>query len=126
MLFRLFVLFCTIPVVELALLVYVGSRIGVLETIAIVVFTGVSGAFLVRSEGLGVLRRFRENVQRGVFPSEEILDGSMVLVAGALLLTPGFLTDILGFLLVFPPSRKRIKRFVRRYIDRHFMEFRIR
>jgi UPF0716 protein FxsA len=68
-------------------------------------------------EGLGVLSRIQKNLAEGAFPAEELIDGAMVLVAGALLLTPGFFTDVLGFLMVFPTSRTVIKRWLRRYLE---------
>ena len=118
MFFKLFLLFAVIPVIELALLIKVGTIIGALNTILIVLFTATAGAWLVRMEGIGVINRFQKNMMEGVFPAEEILDGAMILVAGALLVTPGVLTDIVGFLLVFPASRRLIKRFLRVYIER--------
>jgi UPF0716 protein FxsA len=117
MLFRLFLLFAVIPVVELAILISVGQKIGVLNTVAVVILTAAVGAYMVRMEGLGVLSRIQKNLAEGAFPAEELIDGAMVLVAGALLLTPGFFTDVLGFLMVFPTSRTVIKRWLRRYLE---------
>ena len=118
MFFSLFLLFTLIPVIELALLIKVGMVIGALYAITIVIGTAVLGAFMVRKEGIGVIYRFQKNMQGGVFPAEELIDGAMVLIAGALLLTPGFVTDIIGFLLVIPISRRWIKILVRRYIKK--------
>jgi UPF0716 protein FxsA len=117
MLFRLFLLFAVIPVVELAILISVGQKIGVLNTVAVVILTAAVGAYMVRMEGLGVLSRIQKNLAEGAFPAEELIDGAMVLVAGALLLTPGFFTDVMGFLMVFPASRTVIKRWLRRYLE---------
>lgn len=117
MLFKLFLIFAVVPVVELAVLIYVGSIIGTFNTIAIVVLTAAVGAYMVKLEGIGVIYRFRMSIAEGTFPAEEIIDGAMVLVAGALLLTPGFFTDIAGFLMVFPASRGVIKRLLRRYVN---------
>lgn len=122
MFFKLFLLFTIIPVVELALLIKVGSYIGVMNTIAIVILTAVVGAYMVRLEGIGVMYRIQQNMQDGVFPAEEMINGVMILVAGALLLTPGFFTDAIGFLMVFPASRHVIKKFIRRSIDRRMSE----
>ena len=83
-----------------------GSIIGVGYTVLLVIGTAMIGAYLVRLEGLNIMTRFQKNMNEGIFPAEEIFDGAMVLVSGALLLTPGLVTDIFGFLLVFPPSRK--------------------
>jgi UPF0716 protein FxsA len=118
MFFRLFLLFTLIPVIELALLIKVGSIIGTFNTIAIVILTAIVGAYMVRLEGLGVLYRIQNNMQEGVFPAEELINGAMILIAGALLLTPGFFTDAIGFLLVIPLSRNFIKKIVRKYIEK--------
>ena len=94
----------------------VGSIIGVGYTILLVIGTAMIGAYLVRLEGLNIMLRFQKNMSEGIFPAEEIFDGAMVLVSGALLLTPGLMTDITGFLLVFPPSRKVIKGYLKSFI----------
>ncbi|GBD96365.1 MAG TPA: FxsA family protein [Nitrospirae bacterium] len=116
MFFKLFLIFSLIPVIELALLIKVGSLIGALNTIIIVILTAIIGAYLVRLEGLGVMYRIQKNMQEGIFPAEELINGAMILVAGAMLLTPGFFTDIIGFLMVFPVSREYIKKIASRYI----------
>jgi len=126
MFFRLFLIFAIVPVVELALLIKVGTIIGTLNTVLLVIGTAMLGSYLVRMEGLGVIYRFQQNMQEGIFPAEEILDGAMILVAGTLLVTPGILTDIVGFSLVFPFSRMAIKRVLRRYIDRRIATMDIR
>lgn len=125
MFFRLFLLFSIVPAVELALLVYAGSEIGIPETISIVIATAIAGAFLVRREGLGVVFRIQEDLSRGSFPAESLLDGAMVLVSGALLLTPGFITDLIGFLLVLPAPRAVIKRILVRLLRRHLEKINI-
>lgn len=116
MFFKLFVVFTLVPVVELAFLIKVGSVIGAFNTIAIVLFTAAVGAYLVKLEGINVLYRLQNSIGMGVFPADELIDGVMVLIAGALLLTPGFVTDLLGFLFVFPSSRAVIKLWVKKYI----------
>ncbi|MFP6644201.1 MAG: FxsA family protein [Candidatus Latescibacterota bacterium] len=113
MLFRLFLLFTLIPVIELALLVEVGGRIGVAPTIAVVLGTGAAGAWLARSQGLRALQRLQEAVRTAQFPGEEIFDGILILAGGLLLLTPGFLTDILGFCALVPGSRYLLKALVK-------------
>lgn len=120
MFYKLFLLFTVVPAMELALLVYAGSEIGVLNTISIIILTGVAGSLLVRHEGLGVMQRLQSNLSMGVFPSEEILDGAMILVSGALLLTPGFVTDLIGLALVMPQSRALIKPPLKRFLKRKF------
>ncbi len=118
MFLKLLLIFTVIPVVELSLLIKVGSVIGTLNTVMIVLLTAVIGAYMVRLEGLGVIYRMQRTLMEGEFPAEELIDGLMILVAGALLLTPGFVTDTIGFLMVFPGSRKGIKRVLRRYFER--------
>lgn len=116
--FYLFLIFVLVPVIELTILIKVGSLIGILNTVAIILLTALIGAYMVRLEGLGVLSRIQQNMQEGVFPTEELIDGGMILVAGALLLTPGFFTDTVGFLMVVPGSRNLIKKMARRYIEK--------
>ena len=102
-------MFTLIPVIELALLVKVGSRIGVNLTIAVVLLTGASGAWLARTQGLRVLVRLQEALRAAQFPGDEIFDGVLILGGGLLLLTPGFLTDLLGLSVLIPGSRHLIK-----------------
>ncbi len=126
MFFKLLVLFVVVPVVELSLLIKVGSIIGTLNTIIIVLLTAAIGAYMVKLEGLGVIYRIQKNLLEGIFPAEELIDGMMILIAGVLLLTPGFITDIIGFLMVFPGSRNVIKRLARRYFDKRITSVHIR
>ncbi len=116
MFFKLFLLFTVIPLIELTILVKVAMHIGVLYTMAIVIGTAAVGSYLVRLEGLGVVTRFQRNMAHGVFPADELIEGAMILIAGALLVTPGVLTDIVGFTLVFPVTRSIIKAWLKRYI----------
>ncbi len=102
-------MFTLIPVIELALLVKVGSRIGVTLTIAVVLLTGASGAWLARTQGLRALVRLQEALRAVQFPGDEIFDGVLILGGGLLLLTPGFLTDLLGLSVLIPGSRHLIK-----------------
>lgn len=118
MFFKLFLIFAVIPVIELALLIKIGSVIGTLNTIIIVILTAVAGAYMVKLEGIAVMYRIQENMQQGTFPAEELINGMMILMAGVLLLTPGFFTDVVGFLMVFPVSRGVIKRIAGRYIKK--------
>ena len=114
--FPLFILFVIIPMIELSLLITVGSHIGLLNTIVIVILTAIVGAYMVKLEGLGVIYRIQQSMRDGIFPEDELIDGMMILVAGALLLTPGFFTDIIGFLMVIPFTRKHIRIFAMKYI----------
>ena len=115
---RLFLLFTLVPVLELYLLVKIGSHIGVLPTVGIVLFTGVAGAWLARREGAGVVLRIREQLARGVMPAGELLDGACILVAAVLLITPGFLSDTLGLLLLIPAARALLKLKLARWFER--------
>lgn len=118
MFFKLFLIFVIIPLIELGVFIKIGTVIGVLYTFALIFFTAIVGAYMVRMEGLSVFYRFQENLTKGTFPQEEIFDGALILLAGALLITPGVLTDITGFLLVFPLSRGVVKKIIRRYIKK--------
>ena len=110
----LILLFTILPALELALLIKVGSHIGALNTIFIVIGIGVVGAALARHEGFRVLMKVQDSLQRGIMPNAEILDGFMVLAGGVALLTPGFITDVLGLLLLFPLTRAGIRWLLRR------------
>jgi len=113
MLFRLFLLFTITPIVELYLLIRIGGAIGVLPTIAIVVLTGLIGAWLARMEGARAWRDLRRSLSGAQFPGDAILNGVSVFIGGAFLLTPGVLTDILGIALLVPATRRPILRIVR-------------
>jgi len=101
----LVIIFIVMPIVELAVLIQVGQAIGVLNTIGLLLLVSFVGAWLVKREGMGVWRRFRQQVETGHVPGKELADGVMILFAGALLMTPGFVTDVLGILLLLPPVR---------------------
>ncbi len=107
-------LFLVVPLAELAVIAEVSDRLGLLDTIAVLVLVSLAGAWLVKREGLGVWHRVHEQVANGRVPGRELLDGAIVLVAGALLLTPGFLTDIVGLLLLLPPVRAAVAATARR------------
>jgi len=104
----LLILFLTIPMVEIYLLIKVGSIIGALPTVFLVVFTAVLGAFLIRLQGFATMQRVQAMLARGEIPAIEMLEGVVLLISGALLLTPGFFTDTLGFLCLIPSIRRRL------------------
>ena len=113
---RLLLLFIALPTLELALLIEIGQRIGTPLTIGLIVLTGVVGAALARSQGLRVISEVQTRVARGELPTDSLVDGLMILVASALLVTPGVLTDLFGFLCLVPAFRAMVKReFVRRF-----------
>ena len=107
---RLLLLFTLVPIVELTLLVWLGQQVGFWPTVGLITGTALLGSFLAHREGLAALGRFRSRLARGGMPGTELTDGLIILVAGALLLTPGVLTDIVGFLGLFPPTRALIRR----------------
>lgn len=109
MLARLLLLFVVVPLIELALLIEIGQLVGLLPTIALVVLTGIGGAALARAEGLRTLWSLRSALEAGRLPGRELMDGAAILVGGALLLTPGLLTDLVGFSLLLPPTRRWIQ-----------------
>ena len=102
----LFLIFLLVPLLEIYLLIEIGSLIGAVWTVAGVVGTAALGAALVRRQGLAALARFRSATQSGELPAITIIEGLALLVAGALLLTPGYFTDLVGFLLLTPPLRQ--------------------
>jgi UPF0716 protein FxsA len=104
--------FIAIPLVEIAVFIEVGGRIGVWNTVLTVVVTAMIGTWLLRRQGLQALRRVQESLNRNILPVSEVFDGLCLLVAGALLLTPGFVTDALGFLLFIPPLRRLLRRWI--------------
>ena len=115
---RLLLLFVLTPLVELAILVYLGTVIGALYTVLIVVATGILGAVMARHQGLATLSRIRSSIERGIIPSNELFDAALILVAGLLLLTPGIITDIVGFAVLVPQTRRIIGRWLRSLIQR--------
>jgi UPF0716 protein FxsA len=115
----LVLLFLVVPIVELAVIIQVGQALGVAETIALLILVSVAGAWLVKREGLGVMRRARRQVEAGKVPATELVDGVLILGAGALLLTPGFVTDCIGILLLVPPVRAGVRAYARRRIRVH-------
>ncbi len=121
MLIRLILLFTVIPLVELYLLIQVGRYLGSFQTILIVLITGIIGGLLARSQGLSVQRQIRVDLQEGIIPTDSLIDGCFILIAGALLITPGMITDIFGFVLMVPFFRgwlkKRLKEILRRKFE---------
>ncbi len=108
-------LFVGVPLFELYWLIEVGSLVGALPTLFLVVFTAVLGGLLVRMQGFSTALRVRESMERGEVPAVEMLEGALLLVSGFLLLLPGFFTDLIGFLLLIPPLRQwGLLKFLRR------------
>jgi len=113
----LILLFTVVPVIELTLLIKVGEYIGAFYTVLIVVFTGVAGAYLTKIEGLATLFTIKNEVNQGNMPLDSLLDGFIILCSGLLLLTPGFITDILGFSGLIPFFRGIIKRKIKHKLE---------
>ena len=109
--------FIGVPIVEIAVFIEVGGALGLWPTLGLVVLTAVLGTWQLRAQGLATLMRARDQVERGALPTREIFDGACLLVAGALLLTPGFVTDAAGFLLFFPPVRDILLGFLARHVQ---------
>ncbi len=104
----IFLIFLVVPLVEIYLLIEIGSEIGAATTIFLVVFTAILGAFLVRVQGFSTLFRVQTQLVKGQIPALAVIEGVFLFVAGALLLTPGFFTDTVGFIFLTPPLRRRI------------------
>jgi len=114
---KLLFLFIVVPLLELYLFMTIGAKIGFWpNTVAIILVTAVLGAWLTKQQGLKTLRNFQKATGEGRMPHEEIMDGLMILVAGAVLLTPGFLTDAIGFSLLLPPVRAVVRKFLGGYL----------
>ena len=111
-------LFIGVPFAEIYVLLQVGHAIGVVNTLGLLILISVVGAWLAKREGLGVLRRMQRSVDSRRVPGAELVDAFLILLAGALMLTPGFLTDILAILLLLPPVRAVVRRELRRRVAR--------
>jgi UPF0716 protein FxsA len=115
----LFLFFLMIPFAEIYLLLTVGGLIGAFPTIALVVFTAALGAWLLRQQGFQTLRRFQESLAQGNIPTYEIIEGPILLVGAALLLTPGFITDLLGMICLIPSLRRKVAQYI---LEKHLIQ----
>ena len=111
----IFLLFIFIPIIEIAIFITVGSNIGILNTIAIILLTAVIGIYFVRRQGLSLLFNAQRNMSQGIMPTEEIKGGIFLLISGLLLITPGFFTDCVGFLIFLKPVQNFISQKARNY-----------
>lgn len=118
MLFKLGLLFILVPLIELAILVLLGIVIGFWYTILIVIATGFIGALIAKRQGVKTLSRIRSSLQQGIIPSTDLFHGALILAGGLLLLTPGLITDITGFALLLPQTRRIIGKLIVRQIKR--------
>jgi len=117
MLGYLILLFTLVPLIELAILIKIGQYMGVAYTIGIVLLTGVAGAYLAKMQGLITLRRIQEDINQGIMPADKLFDGVLILCSGILLLTPGLLTDIIGFMGLIPLTRNLLKRWIKAKVE---------
>ncbi len=123
MLIKLIILFSIIPIIELAILIQVGTYAGVLFTVLLVALTGVVGVSLAKIQGLLVITKIKRDLNQGKIPADDLIGGLLILIGGVFLLTPGLLTDITGFALILPGSRyfftKILKNKFKKYIGKH-------
>lgn len=117
MFIKLLILFITIPVVEIYVLLQAGELIGLWATVALIILTGIAGAYLARTQGSETIRKIQSSLENGEMPTEELLNGAMILAGGLTLLTPGFCTDLIGFSLLLPTTRNWIKKFTRQWLQ---------
>ncbi|MFW5976345.1 MAG: FxsA family protein [Bacillota bacterium] len=106
MFFKLLLLFMLVPIIELALLIQIGGYIGVIYTVILVGITGIIGVSLARQQGFQVITRIKKALRKGEVPTDDLIGGLLILSGGIMLLTPGLITDITGFSLIIPGSRK--------------------
>jgi UPF0716 protein FxsA len=118
-LFKIILFFIVVPFVELTLLMQISARVGVIPTLALIVATGILGGGLARWQGIQTIWRLRDQISRGEFPTDTLADGGMILVAAALLLTPGILTDLFGFSLLMPVCRTYYRRWLKNWLQRN-------
>lgn len=114
-------LFIVVPIVEIWAIIEIGSLIGVWPTVALLIADAVLGSLLLRHQGRGAWRRFNQALSERRFPGREVADGLLIAIGGTLLLTPGFVTDIFGAILLIPPSRAIVRRLMRGYVTRRFL-----
>jgi UPF0716 protein FxsA len=120
-LWALALLFLLVPVAELYVIYQVGDAIGVLWTFLLLAADSLLGSLLLKSQGRAVWRRFNDNLSQGRMPHKEVIDGVLVIFGGAFLITPGFITDVVGLTLLIPPTRAVVRRFLVRRLGRRVM-----
>lgn len=121
----LFMTLIIVPTLELAILIWAGGKIGFFPTLALIIATGLLGAFLAKKQGLKAIREIQDGLNNFQPPGEQLLNAAFVLVGGVLLLTPGFISDLLGFSLLFSPTQKLYKPFVYRLIQKKMKNTRV-
>ena len=116
---QLLIIFIILPILELAVLLRLDNAIGLFQTIILIFLTGIIGAWLVRQQGINILFRIKKEINNGNIPAKEMIDGVMLLIAGAVLITPGLITDTFGFLLLIPYTRNFIRKWIRNRIKKY-------
>ncbi len=127
MFIKLLLLFTVVPIIELALLIRLGSYIGIIYTILLVGLTGVIGVSLARGQGFKIINKVKNKLQQGIIPADDMIEGLLILIGGVLLLTPGLITDIAGFSLILPGSRHIVAKFIKlkfkKYIRKNHIKY---
>ena len=113
---KLLILFVIVPVTELYILIEVGKKIGSLTTIGIIILTGIIGAYLVKGQGFMILKKIQKDLNEGIMPGDSLIQGAIILAGGIFLLTPGFVTDIIGFIFLIPVSRRVVKKYLLKWL----------
>jgi len=116
---QLLIIFIILPILELTVLLRLDNAIGLFQTIILIFLTGIIGAWLVRQQGINILFRIKKEINNGNIPAKEMIDGVMLLIAGAVLITPGLITDTFGFLLLIPYTRNFIRKWIRNRIEKY-------
>lgn len=119
MIFRFFLLFSVVPIIEIWLLIKTGQVIGALPTVLLLLFISAVGAFLAKSQGMRTVIAIRSDISQGRLPAAALVDGALIFTGGVLLLTPGFFTDFLGIFFLIPASRRLIKRWLQKRLERY-------
>ena len=117
MFIKLLLVFTIVPIIELYVLIEAGHQIGIGATIGMIILTGIAGAYLARAQGFNLINKIQTELNQGRIPAEELMDGAIILAGGLLLLTPGFCTDLFGFVLLTPMTRKIIKVWLKKWLD---------
>jgi len=113
---KLLILFVIVPITELYILIEVGKKIGSLTTIGIIILTGIIGAYLVKNQGFMILKKIQNDLNEGIMPGDSLIQGAIILAGGIFLLTPGFVTDIIGFIFLIPVSRRVVKKYLLKWL----------
>jgi len=105
-----------VPVVELYVLIEIGRKIGTWSTIGIIILTGILGAYLVKSQGFLILRKIQNDLNEAILPGDSLIQGAIILAGGILLITPGFITDTIGFVFLIPVGREVVKKYLLKWL----------